>query len=88
MTSQTLEGNIEKSEIHQEEIKCQLRERGRSSKLLSYHPMTDVRLHMEEGKVVDGFHRSICLSIANGIMNWTSYLAFQLIMMMKGWKYN
>ena len=78
-TLQTLEGNTEKSETQPKEIsKCQLREKDQLVKFLSYHPMTDVHLHMEEGKVVDGYHRSIFYLIASSIMNWLSFLAFPI----------
>ena len=76
MTSQTLEGNTEKSEIQQKEIKCQLRDRSRLAKLLSYHPMTDVRLSMEEEKAVYGFHHYIFHSIASDVMSWPFFFAF------------
>jgi 5-deoxy-D-glucuronate isomerase len=76
-TSQTLEGNTEKSETQPKEIsKCQLRDKGQLAKFLSYRLMTDVRPPMEEGKAVDGFHRSIFHSITGKIMNWSSFPAF------------
>jgi hypothetical protein len=78
-TLQTLEGNTEKSETQPKEIsKCQLREKDQLAKFLSYHLMTDVRPPMEEGKAVDGFHRSIFYLIASSIMNWLSFLAFPI----------
>jgi hypothetical protein len=78
-TLQTLEGNTEKSETQPKEIsKCQLREKDQLAKFLSYRLMTDVRPPMEEGKVVDGFHRSIFYLIASSIMNWLSFLAFPI----------
>jgi len=40
--------------------------------------MTDIRPPMEEGKAVDGFHRSIFYLIASSIMNWLSFLAFPI----------
>ena len=77
-TLQTLEGNTEKSETQPKEIsKCQLREKDQLAKL-SYRLMTDVRPPMEEGKAVDGFHRSIFFLIASSIMNWLSFLAFPI----------
>jgi hypothetical protein len=76
-TLQTLEGNTEKNETQPKEIsKCQLREKDQLVKFLSYRLMTDVRPPMEEGKAVDGFHRSIFYLIASSIMNWLSFLAF------------
>jgi len=78
-TLQTLEGNTEKNETQPKEIsKCQLREKDQLVKFLSYRLMTDVRPPMEEGKVVDGFHRSIFYLIASSIMNWLSFLAFPI----------
>lgn len=40
--------------------------------------MTDVHLHMEEGKVVDGYHRLIFRSTASSIANCPSFLAFPI----------
>jgi hypothetical protein len=78
-TLQTLEGNTEKSETQPKEIlNCQLREKDQLAKFLSYRLMTDVRPPMEEGKAVDGFHRSIFYLIASSIMNWLSFLAFPI----------
>jgi hypothetical protein len=78
-TLQTLEGNTEKSETQPKEIsKCQLRGKDQLAKFLSYRLMTDVRSPMEEGKAVDGFHRSIFYLIASSIMNWLSFLAFPI----------
>jgi hypothetical protein len=50
--------------------KCQL------TKLLSYHPVTDVHLSMEDRKIVDNFHHSIFRSIVSNVMNWLFFLAF------------
>lgn len=78
-TLQTLEGNTEKSETQPKEIsKCQLREKDQLAKFLSYRLMTDVHLHMEEGKVVDGYHRLIFRSTASSIANCPSFLAFPI----------
>lgn len=78
-TLQTLEGNTEKSETQPKEIsKCQPHDKGQLVKFLSYHPMTDVHLHMEEGKVVDGYHRLIFRSTASSIANCPSFLAFPI----------
>jgi hypothetical protein len=78
-TLQTLEGNTEKSETQPQEIsRCQLREKDQLAKFLSYRLMTDVGPPMEEGKAVDGFHRSIFYLIASSIMNWLSFLAFPI----------
>jgi hypothetical protein len=76
-TLQTLEVDTEKSETQPKKIsKCQLYGKGQLAKLLSYHPTTDIRRHMKEGKVVDGFHHSIFPSITSDIMSWPSFLAF------------
>lgn len=78
-TLQTLECNTDKGETQPKEIsKCQLREKDQLAKFLSYRLMTDVRPPMEEGKAVDGFHRSIFYLIASSIMNWLSFLAFPI----------
>ena len=78
-TLQTLEGNTEKSETQPQEIsRCQLREKDQLAKFLSYRLMTDVRLPMEEGKVLDGFHRLIFRLISISIMNWLSFPAFPI----------
>jgi hypothetical protein len=78
-TLQTLEGNTEKSEAQPKEIsKCQLREKDQLAKFLSYRLMTDVHPPMEEGKVLDGFHRLIFRLISISIMNWLSFLAFPI----------
>lgn len=77
-TLQTLEGNTKKCETQPKEIKCQLREKDQLGKFLSYRLMTEVRSPMEEGKAVDGFHRSIFYLVASSIMNWLSFLAFPI----------
>ena len=75
ITSHTLKDKTQQSKL--ENIsKCQLYNKGQLAKLLSYHPTTDVRLPMKEGKVVDGFHHLVFHSITSNIMNWPFFLDF------------
>jgi hypothetical protein len=86
-TLQNLEGSTQKSETQQKKIsKCQMHDKDWLVKFLSYHPMTDVCPPMEEGKAVDGSHRSIFYLITRSIANSLRFLPFQLIIMMEGWK--
>jgi hypothetical protein len=65
--------------VKQENISKGRHDKGQLAKLLSYHPTTAVQLHMEGGKVVDGYSK-----IVSNIMNWPFFLdLFQLITMMK-----
>lgn len=77
MTLQTLEYNIEKRETQTVDIlKCQLHGKDQSVKLLSYYPTTAVQLHMDGGKVADGFLHLIFHSIVSNIISWPFFLAF------------
>jgi hypothetical protein len=76
---QTSEGNTEKNEAQPKEIpKFQMRDKDQLAKLVSYHQMTDVRLPMDEKKVVDGFRHSIFRSMASSILNWPLFHAFPI----------
>jgi hypothetical protein len=76
-------GTIQTLEDNRKERNTQLEHRiygeGQLAKLLSYHPTTAVQLHMEGGKVVDGFHHLIFRSIVRNIIGWPFFLAFVLI---------
>jgi hypothetical protein len=76
ITSQTLKDKSQKRTKLENTSKCQLYNKDRLAKLLSYHPMTDIRLPMKKGKVVDGFHHSIFHSLASHVMGWPFFLAF------------
>jgi hypothetical protein len=81
-TIQTVSENTKERNTQLEDIsKRKLYDKGQIAKFLSYHPMTDVRLSMEEGKVVDGFHHLIFRSTtaASNIMSSPFFLAFVLI---------
>ena len=55
-----------------------------SEELLSYNPLTDIGLRMEEVRSVSDLHHSIFYSIVNDVMSWPfSLLLLQLIMMWK-----
>ena len=76
ITSHTLKDKTQERSKLGNISKCQLYNKGQLAKLLSYHPTTDVRLPMKEGKVVDGFHHPIFHSIASNVMSWPFVLAF------------
>ena len=76
ITSQTPKDKPQERAKLENTSKCQLYNKDRLAKLLSYHPMTDIHLPMKKGKVVDGFHHSIFHSIASHIMGWPFFLAF------------
>jgi hypothetical protein len=74
ITSHTLKDKTqERSKLNVS--KCR-HDKGQLAKLLSYHPTTDVRLPMKEGKLVDGFHHPIFHSLASNVMSWPFVLDF------------
>jgi hypothetical protein len=79
ITSHTLKDKPQERTKLENTSKCQLYNKGQLAKLLSYHPMTAIRLPMKNGKVVDGFHHSIFHSIASNVMGWPFFLAFVTI---------
>ncbi len=78
MTIQTIDYNAEERNT-QRVLKCHLYDKCQLAKLLSYHPTTAVQLHMEGGKVVDGFHHLVFHSVASNVMNWPFFLTFVTI---------
>jgi hypothetical protein len=75
-TLHTVEDKTQKRNKLGDTSKYQLYDKGQLAKLLSYHPMTDVRLSMEEEKAVYGFHHYIFHSIASDVMSWPFFFAF------------
>jgi hypothetical protein len=75
ITLHTVEDKTQERNKSESMAKC-CHDKGQLVKLLSYHPTTAVQLHMEGGKVVDGFHHLVFHSIASNIMNWPFFLDF------------